>query len=151
MKKILLFALIILVLSGCAKKQIYVYSDDEINDFDKILENTGNGKTKAYDLRSEEKCFEGRIPKFFCMRTKNSLGEEISLDQIYENMKILLNDNYKTLIIFIDDGNNEASYLAEKLFRDGFYNIHYFKNGYERYRELKGESFIPETGDCGVC
>ena len=32
------------------ESEIKVYSDEQIDEFNKVLENVGNGKTKAYDL-----------------------------------------------------------------------------------------------------
>ena len=150
MKRLCLFAVLFLLV-GCGKAEIHVYSDDEIDDFDKLLTNIGDGNTKAYDLRSEEICFLGRIPGFFCVRTTNSLGEEKTLDTIFEHLTLLVGNDYQYLIILIDDDGEDSAYLANLLVAAGYKNVHYFANGYNRYVEIKKEIFVPETGRCETC
>ncbi|MGD9605386.1 MAG: rhodanese-like domain-containing protein [Bacilli bacterium] len=150
MKRVCLL-LIICLLAGCKQGQIFVYQDDEIANFDKILINIGNGHTKAYDLRSEDECVLGRIPGFFCMRTTNSLGEEKSLETIFEHLTLLVADDYNYLIILMDNDGSDSTYLAGLLFDAGYQNVHYFASGYDKYAQLKGDEFIPETGECTTC
>lgn len=128
-----------------------MYRDDELSAFDRILESIGDGYTKAYDLRSIEDCREGRIPGFFCARTVNSKGETKTLERIRDDLKLLLGKEYDNLIILMDKSGQDATKLAEMLFAEGYYNIHYFQSGYQRYVELKGASFTPETGECDAC
>lgn len=142
---------ILFLLVGCGKAVTHVYSDDKIDDFDKILTNIGDGNTKAYDLRSEEVCILGRIPGFFCVRTTNNLGEEKTLDMIFEHLTLLVGDDYQYLIILIDDDGDDSAYLADLLVAAGYKNVHYFENGYDRYAEIKKDSFVPETGPCETC
>lgn len=151
MKKLIFVILLLITVTGCAKKEITIYEDDEIDAFDQILTKIGNGTTKAYDLRSEEECYTGRIPKFFCARTKDINGNVKSLDTIYENLVLLIGKKYSYLIILMDNNNGEAKYLANKLFLAGYYNIHYFKSGYDVYAEMRKDSFIPEIGECTIC
>mgnify|MGYP001073565795 CR=1 FL=1 len=151
MKHIIPFLLFLLLLSGCKSKEITVYQDADISKFDEILMNIGNGNTKAYDLRSMEDCREGRIPGFFCMRTINSNNEVRSLERIHSDLKSLLGNDYDYLIILMDYDGQEAAKLASLLFADGYYNIHYFESGYQEYVDLKGDLFVPETGDCTTC
>lgn len=150
MKKWLIIFLFFFLI-GCDKTAVHVYEDGDIAAFDEVCENIGDGHTKAYDLRVEPDCIAGRIPGFFCMRTVNSEDVIQPLDAIYENLKILIGKDYGYLIIFMDEDGTDAGYLAEKLAADGYDNIHYFKGGYDRYAELAGEDFVPETGECDAC
>lgn len=151
MKKLIFIILLVITITGCSKKEITIYEDHEINGFDEILKNIGNGTTKAYDLRSEEECYAGRIPKFFCARTKDINGKVKSLDTIYDNLVLLIGKKYNYMIILMDKNNGEAKYLADKLFSAGYYNIHYFKSGYDVYAEIKKDTFVPEIGECTIC
>jgi hypothetical protein len=146
-----LIVLLLAFLCGCKNKEITVYQDEDLTDFDHMLENIGDGTTKAYDLRLLESCREGRIPGFFCARTVNSQGEVKTLARIRDDLKLLLGKDYGRLIILMDESGEEASQLASMLFAEGFYNIHYFQSGYQRYVELKGNTFVPETGECNAC
>ncbi|MDD3999807.1 MAG: rhodanese-like domain-containing protein [Bacilli bacterium] len=150
MRKLLVLFLFFF-LCGCKNKEIIVYSDDEINDFDLILIQAQTHKSKTYDLRSEEDCRRGRIPGFFCVRSVNSKGIKKSLDQIAADLKLILGTDYNYLIVLIDEDGSEASYLADKLFSQGYYNIHYFESGFDQFVKLKGEEFVPEIGDCDSC
>ena len=148
MKKILLiFFALFFVLTACSNKEIKVYTDAEVDDFNQILENVGNGKTKAYDLRAYDECYASRIPGFFCSRAKESENEKEDLDRIIENLTLLLGDKFRTMIILMDKDDINASYVAQELFEKGYKNIHYFKSGYDKYVELQTD-FVPETGDC---
>lgn len=140
-----------MLLAGCRSKEIRVYTDDEINEFDALLAIASKSNAKRYDLRHQDDCWAGRIPGFFCARTTDSQGRETTLDEIVENLKIILGKDRKRLIILMDDDGTDAAYVATKLFREGYYNIHYFKSGYECYANLKGSEFVPETGDCDLC
>lgn len=143
--------LLLLLLVGCSSGKVYVYQDNDIAQFDRILENIGNQKTKAYDLRSEEICKLGRIPGFFCMRTTNSLGEEKTLDTIFEHLQLLIGDDYQYLIILMDEDGSDSAYLAHLLLEAGYRNVHYFASGYHTYATLKGDGFVPEVGECETC
>lgn len=147
MKKIVTLLLLLIALVGCSKKEIKVYNDEELEKFNTVLENVGNGKTKAYDLREYEECYAGRIPGFYCSRVEEIEDEEDALDRIVENLGLLLGDKKRTMIILIDNDGNNSSYVANKLFSLGFTNIHYFDSGYSRYVELQ-DNFVPETGEC---
>lgn len=148
MKKLTIMILFMLfVLTACGNKEIKVYQDIEVEEFDTILENVGNGKTKAYDLREYEECYAGRIPGFYCSRVDQIEGETEALDKIINNLKLLLIEKKKTLIILIDNDGKNSEYVATKLFNEGYTNIHYFKSGYDKFVELH-ENFVPETGEC---
>lgn len=151
MKRILILFTFILLFAGCVRREIHIYEDNEINDFDKVLTDIGNGKTKAYDLRGYDECTAERIPGFICIRTKDTEGNEKSLDTVVSDLGWKLGKRHGYLIILSDNHGEEASYVASKLFEMGYYNVHYFQNGYLRYKELKGSSFVPETGECDVC
>jgi len=138
------------LITGCSLKEIHVYSDDEIEEFDKLVSN-GKTKTKMYDIRSESVCIEGRIPGFICMRPTNSQGEERTLDKIFDYLILVIGDEYGYRIILMDNDGQDSRYIAEKLLDKGYYNVHFFSSGYNRYVELKGDSFIPEVGDCNIC
>ncbi len=140
-----------MVLVGCRSKEIKVYADEEIADFDALLQTASKSNAKRYDLRHQEHCRAGRIPGFFCARTNDSKGQEVSLDEIVENLKIILGKERKRLIILVDYDGNDANYVATKLFQEGYHNIHYFESGYECYANLKGSEFVPETGECDSC
>lgn len=145
----LLLLILLFLLSGC-KTQGKVYYDDDIDDFDKILTCIGDGNTKAYDLRSYYDCIEGRIPGFFCMRTIRD-GVERSLDEIADDLIILLGNKYNFRIILMDYDGKNCRYFTELMNEFGYFNIHYFKSGYHRYVELKGDDFVPDVGECNVC
>lgn len=149
MKKVLIVLLLLLVplLSSCDKENIKVYDDQDIASFNKLLNNIGNGKTKAYDLRKYEECYEGRIPGFYCSRVHKIENEQEALDKVVSDLSTILGNKYKTLIILIDGGNGNSNYVASKLEEKGFTNIRYFKNGYNKYVELV-DDFIPDVGDC---
>lgn len=148
MKKIIIaLFLLLFVLTGCMKGEIKVYSDEQIDEFNKVLENVGNGKTKAYDLRTYEECYAGRIPGFYCARVDEVEDEQTALDKIITNLSLLLGDKKNHMIILVDNADGNASYVASKLFEKGYKNVHYFENGYTRYVQLQ-KDFIPETGEC---
>ncbi len=149
--KRLSFILLLLLLSGCKTKEIKVYSDSQIEEFDQMLSLAEDGDSKTYDLRNEQDCRSGRIPGFFCVRIVNSKGLEKSLDQICEDLQLILGKDKGRLIVFMDYDGSDANFLSEKLFKAGYYNIHYFQSGYETYKNLKGSEFIPETGECNSC
>ena len=150
MKKLVLL-LLLACLVGCTSGKSFVYHDDELAKFDKVLENIGDGHTKAYDLRSEEDCLLGRIPGFFCMRTIDSSNNEKSLDTIFEHLSLLIGNDYAYLIILMDADGIDSAYLAGLLVDAGYRNVHYFASGYARYVYLKGDSFVPEVGPCENC
>lgn len=147
MKKVIFLLILTLTLVACNQGKIYTYSVDEVEEFNKILENVGNGKTKAYDLREYEECYAGRIPGFFCSRVYDFVDEDMMLDEIVNNLSILLGKKKNTLIILVDKDGKDAEYVANKLFEKGFKNIHFFQAGYETYVRLN-PNFVPETGDC---
>lgn len=148
MKKIIILMFFMLfVLSACGNKEIKVYTEADVSEFDSILENVGNGKTKAYDLREYEECYAGRIPGFYCSRVEQIENETEALDKVIKNLKLLLIDKKKTLIILMDNDGKNSEYVATKLFDEGYTNVHYFKSGYDKYVELH-EDFVPETGEC---
>jgi hypothetical protein len=150
-KRILILFTFLFLCTGCVQKKIHIYADDEIEGFDKVLADVGNGNTKAYDLRSYDGCTAERIPGFVCIRTKDTGGNEKSLDTVVSDLGWKLGKRYGYLIILSDANGEEASYVAGKLFEMGYYNVHYFRSGYSRYKELKGNSFVPETGECDIC
>lgn len=148
MKKIIILMFFMLfVLSACGNKEIKVYTEADVSEFDSILENVGNGKTKAYDLRDYEECYAGRIPGFYCSRVEQIENETEALDKVIKNLKLLLIDKKKTLIILMDNDGKNSEYVATKLFDEGYTNVHYFKSGYDKYVELH-QDFVPETGEC---
>jgi hypothetical protein len=146
-----LFLVLMFFLIGCDQEKVTVYLDSDVEAFDEILLNIGNGHTKAYDIRSETSCIDGRIPGFFCMRTVDSEGIEKPLEEIASNLMLLIGNDYNYLIILMDEDGTSCHYLAEILANAGYRNIHYFQNGYESYVLLKGDSFIPEVGECETC
>jgi len=148
-KLIIMLFVVLFLLSAC-KSQGKIYKDEDIDDFDRILNYIGNGNTKAYDLRSYNDCVAGRIPGFFCMRTIRS-GKVRSLEEIASDLMILLGDKYNFRIILIDYNGEDARHFTELMNNSGYYNIHYFAGGYNRYVELKGNDFVPEIGECNGC
>lgn len=146
-KYLLIIFLLVILISGCASKEIVVYSDDQVDEFNSILENVGDGKTKAYDLREYDECYASRIPGFYCSRIEDINNEIEALDRIVNNLSLLLGSKKNTLIILIDNDGKNSAYVASKLFDLGYKNVHYFKNGYEKYVSLN-EDFVPESGEC---
>lgn len=147
MKKLFSLILLLFVLVACGKGEIKVYSVEEIADFDMILENVGTTGVKAYDLREYEECYAGRVPGFFCARIYEFAEEDNIFDEIVNNLELILGSKKDTLIILMDNDGSQAEYVANKLFEKGYSNIHYFKEGYEKYVELH-PGFVPESGDC---
>ena len=147
MKKLIIVLLMFFVLTACTKKQIKVYTETNVEEFDSVLENVGNGNTKAYDLREYEECYAGRIPGFYCSRVEQIEDKTEALDKVVKNLELLLMNNKKTLIILIDKDGGSSEYVANKLFEDGYTNVHYFKCGYSEYVKLHAD-FVPETGEC---
>ena len=143
----LMIFLVAVILTGCGSKEIKVYSEENLEEFNEILTNIGDGKTKAYDLRVYEECYSGRIPGFYCSRVEDIQDETEALDRVIYNLTLLLGDKKRTLIILIDNDGENSDYVSKKLFDQGYSNVHYFKDGYERYVELQ-DGFIPETGEC---
>ena len=148
MRKIVFILFLLLsLLTACVQKEIKAYDDTDIDEFNKVLDNVGNGKTKAYDLREYDECYNGRIPGFYCSRVYQSENKKEDLDKIIDNLKLLLGDKKRTMIILMDNNDGNAAVVAQELFISGYKNIHYFKNGYDRYVELQPD-FVPEAGDC---
>lgn len=135
------------ILVGCGQTEIKVYSDDEFASFNSLLENIGNKKTSAYDLRDYDECYLERIPGFYCSGFANIEDEKESLDSVANNLMLILGAKKKQMIILMDNDGENSRYLANLLFENGYKNIHYFESGYARYVELHPD-FIPETGDC---
>jgi len=147
MKKVFLLLFFLLLLTSCNNSKIKVYTNEEIDEFNKLLENVGKENIKAYDLRDYEECKAGRIKGFFCAKVYNFQNYDNVLDVIVSNITILLGKKKKTLIILIDNDGKDAEYVANKLKENGFQNIHYFQNGYLEYVRLNPD-FVPETGEC---
>lgn len=149
-RSILILIMMLLLLSACGRTKGKVYEDADIAEFDKVLMRVGDGKTKAYDLRSYDDCVAGRIPGFFCMRTMRD-GKERTVEEIATDLILLLGKKYNHLIIVVDYDGTDARRFAEIMNASGYYNIHYFAGGYDRYVALKGDDFVPETGGCDGC
>lgn len=148
MKRILFsFVIILLTLSACGTKEIKVYSDEEIDEFNSILENVGNGKTKAYDLREYEECYAGRVSGFYCSQVEQIKDETAAMNRVVENLVLILGDKKNTMIILMDSDGSNSEFVSLKLFEKGYKNIHYFKSGYEKYVSFQ-DNFVPETGEC---
>lgn len=147
MKRLTLIVFILILLVGCNKKEVKVYMDSEVSEFNEILKNVGNGKTKAYDLRSYVDCYEARIPGFYCATIVNQKNEEKTINQIANDLTLILGKKKNTMIILIDYDGRRSEELTTILNEFGYYNIHYFKSGYARYVELN-DDFVPESGDC---
>ncbi|HHZ11937.1 MAG TPA: rhodanese-like domain-containing protein [Acholeplasmataceae bacterium] len=148
MKKLVMI-LLLLFLSGCAKNPVKVYTDPEISEFEKVFMEAGS-KAKKYDLRHLEDCRKGRIPGFYCARVLKGNGEEKTLEDISEDLALIVK-NKRTPIILIDYDGGDAEELSGMLREKGFVNIHFFRSGYGRYAELKGDDFVPDTGECESC
>lgn len=144
---IIVLLLLVIILTGCGSKEIKIYNDENVAEFNNILANIGDGSTKAYDLREYEECYAGRIPSFYCSRIEDIEDETESLDRIVQNLALLLGNKKRTMIILIDNDGSNSYYVATKLYDAGYTNVHYFNGGYERYVELQDE-FVPETGEC---
>lgn len=142
MKKVsllIVFISLTFLLLGC--NEANVYDITTIQEFDEMIK---LNDAVRYDLRSSKECEKGHIPRFMCMRTIDENGNLKELDEIIKNIKIIY-DKDKTIILIADD-EETVKEVADKLTNNGYRNICYFKDGYQKYKEAKGDSFIPEEG-----
>lgn len=134
MKKIIIIFFLFFFLSSCSGGVTF-YDDNQIDEFDKLLllENA-----IKYDVRIKEDCEKGHIKGFMCMRKSSS-----NVDEVCDIIKKLY-PKHKTIVL-ISEGN-DAAYLAKLLSQSGYKDVHVFKNGYLKYKELKNGSFVEEIG-----
>lgn len=108
-------------------------------ELDLLLEEA-SGDYILIDLRDKEDFIEGHIDSFFNFPYTDKGEKLLTFLKPYKKNKPILLVCYK--------GSRSAKAYGQ-LIRLGYTNLIDFTIGYNKYVELKGDSFKPSTGDCG--
>ena len=140
LKKMLTAFFVILIsfvfLSCKDKGAKYIASTEE---FENLFSNS-----IKYDIRSIEECEQGHIPTFNCMG-----GVEDSR-KLVDTILLSVKDKDKSIIIIANSNDiDRLKEIFQMLIKEKYKNLYSFEGGYENYKKLKGDKFVPEEGcDC---
>lgn len=113
-----------------------VHTPEELD----ILLEEANGDYLLIDLRDKDDFIEGHIDSFFNFPYTDKGEKLLTFLKPYRKDKPILLVCYK--------GSRSAKAYGQ-LVRLGYTNLVDFTIGYNKYIELKGDTFKPSTGDCG--